>query len=225
MKRRAGILVLLGLVTGSLALAGAMPGARAATQPPQQVLVPNTTYAVQGDTKHPGPALLGGPSSTYASFGGQANRVDILADNGGIYGHFSFIIENQGTEARRLNLRITAPSPVSYTCVTGPEDPNRASNKNNPRLGAEVSITGGKAQLLCYDSTGTQGYMVYTPNVCVAITDVGPSTVPGTTRHYVADGRGCKAEVYKLNKNRLTEVPSSGPGGLYDFPIYFEGDA
>ncbi|HEX2272553.1 MAG TPA: hypothetical protein VHG90_01625, partial [Acidimicrobiales bacterium] len=90
-----------------------------------------------------------------------------------------------------------------------------ASNKNYARLGAQISVFGGKAQLLCFQrnpSTGSYtGYHVYTPYVCV--------TIAGGPR-YVIDGRGCVANVYWFNKTKQRLIASNQP-----FSLYLEADS
>jgi hypothetical protein len=196
-------------------------------EPPAQAHVPNSGQAVLGDGQNPSATLVGA-SSAYGNSGlGQKNIVNIRPDREyPYYGTFELIIDDTPPANRRLYLDIRTPTPIAYTCVKGPEDPGSPSS---PRWGARVGVSGGKAQLLCYDSTGTKGYMVYTTTSCVTITATGPGTHPLTTTHYVIDGRGCKANVYTLNKNKLTPI-TTGSGKhtyykVFDFPIYFEADA
>jgi hypothetical protein len=197
-------------------------GAQSA-EPPAQAHVPNSGQAVLGDGQNPSATLVGA-SSAYGNSGlGQKNIVNIRPDREyPYYGTFELIIDDTAPASRRLYLDIKTPSPIAYTCVKGPENPG------SPRWGARVGVSGGKAQLLCYDSTGTKGYMVYTTASCVTITATEPPVPPFTT-HYVVDGRGCKANVYTLNKNKLTPI-TTGSGKhtyykVFDFPIYFEADA
>ena len=157
---------------------------------------------------------------------GQNNIVGLRPDREyPYYGTLELIVDDLAPANRRLFLDIQTPSPITYTCVKGPENPGSPSS---PRWGARIGVQGGKAQLLCYDATGTKGYMVYTTTSCVTITATGPSTDPLLT-HYVIDGRGCKANVYTLNKNKLTPI-TTGSGKhtyykVFDFPIYLEADA
>jgi hypothetical protein len=201
-------------------------GAQAA-DPPGQVHVPNVGFAVLGDGQTPGATLLG-PATTYRNPAlGQNNIVNVRPDREYPYfGTLELIIDDTAPASRRLQLDIKTPTPISYTCVKGPENPGSPSS---PRWGARIGVQGGKAQLLCYDSTGTKGYMVYTTTSCVTITAAGPGTHPLTATHYVIDGRGCKANVYTLSRNKLTPI-TTGSGKhtyykVFDFPIYFEADA
>lgn len=201
-------------------------GAQAA-DPAAQVLVPDPSpqLAVGGDGQTPS-VTLEGPAGTYRNPAlGQNNIVNIRPD-GEYLGFLELIIEDTPPASRRLYLDIKTPTPIAYTCVKGPENPGSPSS---PRWGARIGVQGGKAQLLCFDQTGTQGYMVYTTTSCVTITATGPGTHPLTTTHYVIDGRGCQANVYTLSRNKLTPIKSgSGKHSYYkvfDFPIYFEADA
>ena len=216
-------------VLGIAGVVIALTATQAVASDPGQVLVPDTGYAILGD-RDPGSLAFTafGPATAYRSpLLGQNNTVNVVADDPPWSGRFYLLIDDLAPANRRLFLDIRTPSPISYTCVKGPEDPNRASNRHHPRLGAQVHIAGGKAQLLCFDSTGTRGYMVYTTTACVKIVGVEPATPPFAT-HYVVDGRGCQANVYVLNKNQLTPITYGGKTGyakVFDFPIYFEADA
>jgi hypothetical protein len=201
-----------------------------AADPPARALVPNPSadLALGGDGQEPS-VTAEGASSTYRNPGlGGTNLVYVAMDT--TFGRFQLIIDDRAPANRRLYLDIKTPSPITYQCVKGPEDPNQASNRNHPRLGAQISVSGGKAQLLCFDQTGTQGYMVYTPYVCVTLTAVGAPVPPdpSLTTHYVIDGRGCEAYVYTLSKNQLTPIRVGGKNSAikeFDFPIYLEADA
>jgi hypothetical protein len=200
-------------------------GAQAA-DPPVQVLVPNSGFAVLGDGQTPGLTAVG-PASTYRNPAlGQNNKISIRPDREyPYYGGLQLIVDDLAPANRRLSLDIKTPTPIAYTCVKGPEDPG---NPNGPRWGAKVGISGGKAQLLCFDQTGNKGYMVYTTTSCVTVTSTGPSTTDPLLTHYVIDGRGCQANVYVKDRNKLTPI-SYGSGKhtyykVFDFPIYFEAD-
>lgn len=202
-------------------------GAQAAADPPGQGLVPDSGFAIRGDGQTPGLTALG-PASTYRNPAlGQNNIFGIRPDREyPWYGSLELIVDDLAPANRRLFLDIKRPSPIAYTCVKGPEDP---ANPNGPRWGARLGVSGGKAQLLCFDATGTQGYMVYTTTSCVTITSTGPSTSDPLLSHFVIDGRGCQANVYVKNKNKLTPI-SYGSGKhtyykVFDFPIYLEADA
>ena len=212
------------LILGMVSLA-ATGGAQAA-EPPAQALVPDSGFAIRGDGQSPTFTLVG-PSSAYGNSGlGQRNIVNVRPDREYPYfGFFELIIDDLAPASRRLFLDIKTPTAIAYTCVKGPENPGSPSS---PRWGARIGVQGGKAQLLCYDGTGTKGYMVYTTTSCVTITATEPAVSPFTA-HYVIDGRSCKANVYTLSRNKLTPI-TTGSGKhtyykVFDFPFYLEADA
>jgi hypothetical protein len=221
MRQRVPILVSM-TSAALLSIAGLTASARAATQAPAQAEVPNSGVAVLGDGQRPTVTALG-LSSAYAnsafSGGADNNSVQVVADSPPSFGRFQLITQQTTQQPaqpiRHLSLDMPASGISNYRCNYGPEDPSKASSKNYARLGAQLSILGGKAQLLCYQrnaSTGAYtGYQIYTGTTCVTITG-GP--------HYVIDGRGCEADVYQLNKNKLREIGSDQP-----FSIYLEADS
>jgi hypothetical protein len=184
---------------------------------PAQAEVPISGQSVLGDGQYP-TATASGPASAYAnsefSAGVQNNVVVVTADNPPYSGRFQLITEQTTTQpaqpVRRLFLNMPSIGIANYRCDYGPEDPARASNKNYARLGAQISVLGGKAQLLCFQrnpSTGAYtGYHVYTPYTCVAIIG-GP--------RYVVNGTGCVADVYFLNKNQQRQIAYHQPFSLY----------
>ncbi len=202
-------------------------GAQAA-DPPARVLVPDPSIdlALGGDGQEPS-LTAEGPSGTYRNPAlGGSNIVNIAPDRPyPYYGRMELIIDDRAPASRKLFLDIKTPTPIAYTCVKGPENPGSPSS---PRWGARIGVQGGKAQLLCYNAAGTQGYMVYTTTSCVSITAVEPEEPP-LLSHYVIDGRDCKANVYTLSRNKLTPIKAgSGKNSYYkvfDFPIYLEADA
>ena len=151
--------------------------------------------------------------------GVQNNEVYVTPDNATAFGRVTLITEQTQSQpaqpVRWLVLNMPATGIANFRCDYGPEDPARASNKNYARLGAQISVFGGKAQLLCFQrnpSTGAySGYHVYTPYVCVTIAG-GP--------HYVIDGRGCVADVYKFNKTTQKIMAYRQP-----FSLYLEADS
>jgi hypothetical protein len=205
MKRRIRIVAVATSSLAALALAGTAPPAQGAT--PAQAEVPNVGYAILGDT----PAM--GAFSVYSNTT-QNNQVQVSADQGGTPGQLLLITDQPAGRFLVLNMPSTPAVPPNFECDYGPENINHASNKNNPRLGAEISVIGGKAQLLCFERSSTgvfSGYEVYTPNVCVTITG-GP--------HYVIDGSTCRGDVYQFSKNKLTEIASGQA-----FPVHVEADS
>ncbi len=222
MKRRVSTILLTAFAVTTLAITGFVPSAHAEDDQPARALVPNAAYAVLGDGQFPTVTAAGLASSEYAnrewSMGVQNNEVEIEPDDATGYGRLTLITEQTTTQpaqpVRWLFLDMPSLGIAKYRCDYGPEDPNRASNKNYARLGAQISVIGGKAQLLCFQrnpSTGSYtGYHVYTQYSCVAIVG-GP--------HYVIDGRGCIAYVYKWNKNTQRLIASNQP-----FSVYLEAD-
>ena len=204
-----------------MAIGGFAPSVRAEAQP-AQAEVPNSGQAVVGDGQFPTATALG-PASAYAnrewSMGTQNNQVYVSADNGNIFGSFKLIAEQTTSQpaqpVRRLFLNMPSAGIANYRCDYGPEDPAHASNKNYARLGAQISVFGGKAQLLCFQRNASSGaytgYQVYTPTNCMTITG-GP--------HYVVDGRACVAEIYQLNKTQLRRIAYNQP-----FSLYVEADS
>ena len=193
-----------------------------ASDAPAQAAVPIAGQSVLGDGQYP-TATAAGPASAYAnsefSAGVQKNIVRVTPDSPPHFGRFQLITEQTTTQpaqpVRHLFLDMPSIGIANYRCDYGPEDPLRASNKNYTRLGAQISVLGGKAQLLCYQrhpSTGSYtGYHVYTPYSCVAIIG-GP--------HYVVNGTGCVADVYYVNKNQQRQIAYHQP-----FSLYLEADS
>jgi hypothetical protein len=215
MNRRIQILFIASTVT-MLSATVLAPLVRA-SDAPAQAEVPNLGQSVLGDGQYP-TVTAAGPASAYAnseySAGVQNNVVAVTSDNPPYPGRFTLITEQTTQQpaqpVRRLFLNMPSIGIANYRCDYGPEDPARASNKNYARLGAQISVLGRKAQLLCFQrdpSTGAYtGYHVYTPYTCVAITG-GP--------RYVVNGTGCVADVYYLNKNRQSQIAYGRPFSLY----------
>jgi hypothetical protein len=166
-------------------------------------------------------------TSAYRNWG-ENNQVYTPAE----YGSFQLHVDWQAPAARRLELQITSPTPISYTCVTGSEDPARP---NGPPYGAGLhAYSGGKAQLNCYNEARDRGYMVYTVSPCVTMTRTGPPVDPAFAAagvpgwHYVIDGRQCRATVSVRNGQKLNVITVDGgrksPAKVFDFPFYVEAD-
>ena len=221
MKRRRRMIVLAvsALLTAAFQEFG--PSVHAADTQPAQVAVPNSGYSVLGDGQYP-IATAVGPASAYAnrewSAGVQKNILEVVPDSPSVFGRLKLITEQTTTQpaqpVRRLFLNMPSIGIANYRCDYGPEDPTHASNKNYARLGAQISVFGGKTQLLCFQrnpSTGAYtGYEVYTPYNCVTIAG-GP--------HYIINGTGCVADVRQLNKTQLRTIASKQP-----FSLYLEAD-
>ena len=221
MKRRARTILFIAATAALLSATVLAPSARA-WYPPAQAGVPVAGQSVLGDGQYP-TVTAAGPASAYAnsefSGGVQNNYVHVTADSPPYTGRFQLITEQTKQQpaqpVRRLFLNMPGIGIANYSCDYGPEDPARASNKNYTRLGAQISVLGGKAQLLCFQrhpSTGSYtGYHVYTPYRCVTITG-GP--------HYVVNGTGCVADVYAWNKNTQRQIAYHQP-----FSLYVEADS
>jgi hypothetical protein len=223
MQRRFSIIVLGVCALTALAITGFVPSAHAEEDEPARALVPNSGHAVLGDGQFPTVTVGGLASSEYAnrewSMGVQNNVVNVAPDNATAFGRVTLITEQTESQpaqpVRWLVLNMPSIGIANFRCDYGPEDPTHASNKNYARLGAQISVFGGKAQLLCFQrspSTGFySGYHVYTPYTCVTIAG-GP--------HYVINGTGCGADVYKLNKTTQRQIAYHQP-----FSIYLEADS
>src|SRR5688572_10484051 len=167
----------VGLVVAAPAIAGTYPNAR--------VVVPTAGYALTGDSD---------PSGEYRNFGGQNNYVTTPTLPNSPY---ELRIDWQA--GRRLFLNITsnqsnvAYPPITYTCVTGPEDPYKATNRNTPALGAAFYLTRSLivSNIQCYNAAHDAGYWVDLINEqsCMTVTKTASADprFPGGD-HYTIDG-------------------------------------
>lgn len=222
MKRRVLTVLVTASAVATLAITGFVPTAHAEDDDPARVLVPNLGYSVMGDGQVPALTAGGAASSEYAnrewSMGVQDNEIYVTPDNATTFGRVTLITEQTESQpaqpVRWLFLDMPSIGITKYRCDYGPEDPLHASNKNYSRLGAQISVIGGKAQLLCFQRSSAgfySGYHVYTPYTCVTIAG-GP--------HYVINGTGCVADVYKLNKTTQKQIAYGQP-----FSLYLEADS
>jgi hypothetical protein len=223
MTRRVAIILVTASALVTLAITGLVPWAHAEDDAPARALVPNSGYSVLGDGQFPTVTAEGLASSEYAnrewSMGVQDNEVAVVPDNATAFGRVTLITEQTASQpaqpVRWLVLNMPGTGIANFRCDYGPEDPTHASNKKYARLGAQISVFGGKAQLLCFQRNSSSGaytgYHVYTPYTCVTIAG-GP--------HYVIDGTGCVADVYRLNKTQQRLIARNQP-----FSLYLEADS
>ena len=122
-------------------------------------------YALLGDGQALGASLVG-PASSYANYGGANNYVALYRAGYGTY--FDLMVDWRGQPGRFLRLELRTPRSISYTCVTGPEDP---ANPSGPPLGAAIDATDpyGADSIQCYNATRDDGYYLYFSNDCFSI--------------------------------------------------------
>jgi hypothetical protein len=202
----------IGLVVAAPALATTYPNARA--------VVPTAGYALTGDGQE------------YRNFDGQANFVSTEKT-----GSYELRIDWQA--GRRMFLNITSNASnvsypaISYTCVTGPEDPTKPTNKNNPALGAAFYMTTTRlvSNIQCYNETHDEGYWVsfLSPENCMVLTK-SPSSDPRFEGgdHYTIDGPNCTAHVSIRSGTTVTRI-KSGSGKtakpiVFNVPVHIEFD-
>jgi hypothetical protein len=204
----------VGLVVAAPAFATTYPNARA--------VLPTAGYALTGD------------GDEYRNFDGQNNYVTTPT-----LPNSPYELRIDWLAGRRLFLNITsnqsnvAYPPITYTCVTGPEDPNKATNRNNPALGAAFFL--GRTFLIsniqCYNAAHDAGYYVsfISPQSCMTVTKTA-STDPRFEGgdHYTIDGSTCTATVSIRNGTKVTQIKSgSGKSAkpiVFNVPVFLEFD-
>lgn len=196
--------------------------ASATTYPKARALVPSAGYALAGD------------GTEYRNFDFQSNYVTTATA-----GHpYELRIDWQA--GRRLFLNITSNASnvsypaISYTCVTGPEDPLHPANKGYPALGAAFYLTQSKLveNIQCYNATHDAGYWVsfLSPEKCTTVTKTA-STDPRFEGgdHYTIDGPNCTAHVSIRNGTKVTQIKyGSGKTAkpiVFNVPVYLEFDS
>lgn len=196
--------------------------AGAATYLKARAVLPTAGYALTGD------------GTEYRNFDLQNNYV--TTPTAGV----PFELRVDWQAGRRLFLNITSNASnvdypaISYTCVTGPEDPAKPSNKNNPALGAAFYLTSSKlvANIQCYNATHDEGYWVsfINPENCMTVTKT-PSTDPRFEGgdHYTIDGPNCTATVSIRSGTKVTQI-KSGSGKtarpvVFNVPVHLEFDS
>ena len=209
------------LACAAIGLAVAAP-AGATTYPKARAVLPTAGFALTGD------------GTEYRNFDLQNNHVTTKTA-----GH-PFELRVDWQAGRRLFLNITSNASnvaypaISYTCVTGPENPDRAANKNNPALGAAFFL--GSTMLVtniqCYNAAHDAGYFVsfINPQNCITVTKTA-STDPRFEGgdHYTIDGPNCTAHVYVRSGTKLTQIKSGGGKTakpvVFNVPIQLEFDS
>ena len=184
--------------------------------------VPTAGYALTGD------------GTEYRNFDGQSNYVTTQTAS------VPFELRVDWLAGRRLFLNITSNSsgvaypPITYTCVTGPEDPYKASNRNNPALGAAFWLGTSRvvSNIQCYNAAHDAGYWVsfLNPQNCMTVTKT-PSADPRFEGgdHWVIDGPNCTANVSTRSGTKVTQIKyGSGKTAkpiAFNVPIHLEFDS
>lgn len=214
--------VALAAACAAIGYIGAVP-AGAATYPKARAVLPAAGYALTGD------------GTEYRNFDLQNNHV--TTPTAGLHPYELRIDWQAG---RRLFLNITsnqsgvAYPPISYTCVTGPEDPRHPANGNYPALGAAFYLTQSKLveNIQCYNAAHDAGYWVsfISPQNCTTVTktpSLDPRFVGGD--HYTIDGPTCTAHVSVRSGNKVTQIKSgSGKSAkpiVFNVPVHVEFDS
>jgi hypothetical protein len=204
----------IGFLVAAPAFAAAYPNARA--------VLPTAGFALTGDGQE------------YRNFDGQANFVSTPTVPNAPY---ELRIDWQA--GRRLFLNITSNASnvnypvISAECVTGPEDPAKPSNRNNPALGAAFYLTKSLlvSNIQCYNAAHDAGYWVsfISPQNCMTVTKT-PSTDPRFEGgdHYTIEGPNCTATVSIRSGTKVTQI-KSGSGKtakpvIFNVPVYLEFD-
>lgn len=203
----------MGLVVGAPALASTYPNARA--------VLPVAGYALTGDGQE------------YRNFDGQNNYVSTPTIG------LPYELRVDWLAGRRLFLNITSNASnvnypaISYTCVTGPEDPAKPANRNNPALGAAFYLTRSLlvSNIQCYNAAHDAGYWVdfIAPQNCMTVTHT-PSTDPRFEGgdHYTVDGPNCTATVSVRSGTKVSQIKSgSGKSAkpvIFNVPVHLEFD-
>jgi hypothetical protein len=205
----------IGLVVGAPAFAATYPNAR--------TVVPTAGYALTGD------------GGEYRNFDGQWNYVVTPT-----VPYHNYELQIDWKAGRRLFLNITSNASnvnypaIVYECVTGPEDPLKPANKNNPALGAAFYLAAnrGVANIQCYNAAHDAGYWVsfINPLNCMTVTKE-PSADPRFEGgdHYTIDGPNCTATVSIRNGTKVTQI-KSGSGKtakavIFNVPVHLEFDS
>ncbi|HYP22424.1 MAG TPA: hypothetical protein VEV43_02525 [Actinomycetota bacterium] len=214
-------LVAAALVCAVVGVVAATP-AGAATYPRARTVLPTAGFALTGD------------GTEYRNFDLQNNYVTTKTAG------LPFEVRTDWQSGRRLFLNITSNASnvnypaISYTCVTGPEDPLRPTNKNSPALGSAFYLSTNRlvANIQCYNAAHDAGYFVsfINPQDCITVTQ-SPSTDPRFEGgdHYVIEGPNCTAHVSVRSGTKLTQIKSgSGKSAkpvVFNVPIYLEFDS
>ncbi|MDQ3957897.1 MAG: hypothetical protein M3273_06190 [Actinomycetota bacterium] len=173
---------------------------------------------------------LSGDGREYRNFDGENNFVITQP---------AYELRTEWQAGRRLFLNITsnvsgvAYPPISYTCVTGPEDPLHPENPNYPALGADFYLSNARllANIQCYNETHDAGYYVsfINPQTCFVVTEtpsLDPRFIGG--KHYMIDGAGCTATVSQRSGTKVTTITSGGRKGtpiVFNVPVHVEFDS
>lgn len=214
MKRRvaaAAVCAVIGYLVAAPAVAATYPNAR--------TVLPAAGYALTGD------------GDEYRNFDGQANYVTTEP--------IAYELSTDWQAGRRLFLQITSNQSnvdypaIVYTCVTGPEDPSRPTNKNSPALGAAFYLSANQlvANIQCYNATHDEGYWVsfINPRGCITVTKT-PASDPRFMGgdHYTIDGPNCTAHVSVRNGNKVTQIKTgagkSSQPVVFNVPVHVEFD-
>ena len=134
------------------------------------------------------------------------------------------MVDWRGQPGRFLRLELRTPRSISYTCVTGPEDP---ANPSGPPLGAAIDASApyGANAIQCYNATRDDGYYVYFSNDCFSILRAADPPA-----RYVIEGLRCKGKVADRDGEKIRWLTANGttrnyadPEALiFDVPIYIE---
>lgn len=195
--------------------------ALATTYPKTRAVFPSAGYALTGDGQE------------YRNFDGQANYVTTGERQN------AWELRTDWQVGRRLFLNITSNQSnvnypaITYTCVTGPEDPYHPASKTYPALGADFFLSQSKllANIQCYNAAHDAGYYVsfITPQNCVVVTET-VSTDPRFEGgdHFTIDGPNCTAHVYIRSGTKVTQI-KSGSGKtakpvVFNVPVHVEFD-
>ena len=196
--------------------------ASAATYPNARAVLPTAGYALTGD------------GDEYRNFDLQNNYVTTPT-----LPNSPYEVRIDWLAGRRLFLNITsnqsnvAYPPITYTCVTGPEDPAKATNRNNPALGAAFYLSGSMivSNIQCYNAAHDAGYYVafINPRNCITVTKTA-STDPRFQGgdHYTIDGPNCTATVSIRSGTKVTQIKSgsgkSAQAIVFNVPVHLEFD-
>ena len=210
--------VVSGLI-GMACLVGAAAPASATTYPNARAVFPTAGYALTGDGQE------------YRNFDAQANFVSTELTN-------AYELRDDWQAGRRLFLNITSNQSnvsypaISYTCVTGPEDPYHPASSTYPALGADFYLAKNLlvANIQCYNAAHSAGYWVafINPQNCFTVTKTA-ATDPRFSGgyHYTIDGPNCTATVSIRNGTKVTQIVTGGKKSspvVFNVPIHVEFD-
>jgi hypothetical protein len=175
---------------------------------------------------------LTGDGQEYRNFDGQMNFV--ITEK-----QYAYELRTDWQAGRRLFLNITSNQSnvnypaITYTCVTGPEDPAHPANKGYPAMGGDFYLSQNRlvANIQCYNAAHSAGYWVsfINPQNCFTVTKT-PATDPRFTGgdHFTIDGPNCTATVSIRNGTKVTQITTgSGKSStpvVFNVPIHAEFD-